>query len=334
VFDSQPYSVHIADVNRDGQLDVVTVAWQWPARLDVALGTPSGGYAPSSTQVFPFGVTFKVLDVLDLDGDHELDLLAYDSNNQRALVCIGNGDGTFGAPFDATSAATAGDPAVGDVDGDGLFDLVFATSSTESSIYLGVGDGTFALASTLPGPYGRAALFDLDGDGVLDLISISTSVVTRKGLGGGAFGPPMSVPAGTYPNFIALGDIDHDGLVDLVLASEGSGPNGVTVHMGTTGPSFATATIVPVPFRCYDPALADVDVDGHLDLVAVTSQPCAAVVLYGDGTGAFPTWRVHDAGSWSLAKALADVDGDGMLDIVVANERSRDLTILKNRLVE
>ena len=75
----------------------------------------------------------------------------------------------------------------------------------------------------------------------------------------------------------------------------------------------------------------DLDRDGNLDLATLSFQE-GAVILLGDGTGAFPTVR-HLAGEEisgyrnAVGLAVGDVDGDGIADIAVANETGSDVGV-------
>ena len=75
----------------------------------------------------------------------------------------------------------------------------------------------------------------------------------------------------------------------------------------------------------------DLDRDGNLDIATISYQE-GAVVLLGDGTGAFPTVR-HLPGEEipgyrnAVGVAVGDVDGDSIADIVVANETGSDVGV-------
>ncbi len=73
-------------------------------------------------------------------------------------------------------------------------------------------------------------------------------------------------------------------------------------------------------------AAADLDGDGHLDLV--TSGDPQLNLLYGDGTGEFASPVRVPGGDQPMDFALADLDQDGDIDIVIANHDTQYLTIL------
>lgn len=164
---------------------------------------------------------------------------------------------------------------------------------------------TFAPAAVYPVQFfpNDAASGDFDGDGDIDLAVTGedyTEVVDNDGTG--AFGPPRVVnrlPGGS----IVAGDLDNDGFADLVWNSS----DGLAVALNDGDGTFARESVRPGVGGPL--ALADLDADGNLDVVA------GVAVLLGDGTGTFV--RQPDIGTRTLeAVATGDVDGDGNLDIV------------------
>lgn len=75
-----------------------------------------------------------------------------------------------------------------------------------------------------------------------------------------------------------------------------------------------------------DVAAADLNGDGHIDLVVTYGQAFVAIFL-GDGQGGLARRDALAAGAQPQSPALADLDGDGALDIVVANHDTDHLTI-------
>ena len=72
---------------------------------------------------------------------------------------------------------------------------------------------------------------------------------------------------------------------------------------------------------------ADLDGDGHLDVVA-SAGGGALRVLRGDGLGGLAFGARVPAGQYPDEIFVADVDGDGNADMVAANHETRHLTLL------
>lgn len=159
--------------------------------LEISAGTPSGrrfvldygcGGAWEQREVDP--VAFSVVGGGDLDGDGDVDLFGWDAS-RVGHTAYGLGDGGFvtaSGTFDPAAAYTGynqgGAYRAGDVDGDGIPDIVTyeyssgGTASTGIHVHRGNGDGTFAApvrVGQLSQPANGADLGDVDGDGVLDL---------------------------------------------------------------------------------------------------------------------------------------------------------------------
>ncbi len=75
-------------------------------------------------------------------------------------------------------------------------------------------------------------------------------------------------------------------------------------------------------------AAADLDGDGHLDLVVANSDDATLTLFQGDGSGRFVQRRVVSAGDKPNDIDLADIDGDGRIDYAVANHETSYLTVL------
>jgi hypothetical protein len=75
--------------------------------------------------------------------------------------------------------------------------------------------------------------------------------------------------------------------------------------------------------------VADLDKDGHLDLVVAGGAGADDVtVLLGDGNGYFPSSSTSTVGSLAVAVATGDFDQDTYIDVAVANWNSGDVSIL------
>ena len=138
-----PTAVVAADLNEDGVLDLaVTQGGQMSSAVAVFLGKGDGTFhLPISykTGHRPLGVS-----ILDLNGDHHLDMLVVNGEMDDITVFFGKGDGTFtkGTAFGANAGPMA--IVTGDFDGDGKTDVAVVNNlSSDLSIVLGKGDGTF-----------------------------------------------------------------------------------------------------------------------------------------------------------------------------------------------
>jgi hypothetical protein len=220
----------LADVDEDGDLDIVAVAlddfysmhtYVW--RNQSTPGTFAFA-APAVVPQVPAPAPYFALG--DVDGDDHLDLVAglFFEGPRGVGVALGNGDGTFRAmatyPTWLTNLDTQQRVALGDVDGDGSLDVIANQDVTSGefvpnlSVLLNDGDGTFGepVVTNQPGRITAAAPADFDGDGHLD-IAIDKAVLF--GAGDGTFPRHRDVSGG--PGSQAV-DVDRDGRPDLAYA--------------------------------------------------------------------------------------------------------------------
>ncbi len=124
-----------------------------------------------------------------------------------------------------------------------------------------------------------------------------------------------------YPDSLAIADLRGDGKFDVVAASMFS--SAVSVLLGN-----GDGTLQPVVIYGSGGstdgwrggvAVADVNRDGKLDLVAVDSGSGEVGVLLGNGDGTFQTAQTYGSGCEPWSVAVADVNNDGGPDLVVAN---------------
>jgi hypothetical protein len=328
-------SAATGDLNADGKLDVVVATYL--GSVSVLLGKGDGTFTASAEN--PGVEYFSTTALIDVDGDHKLDLVLTVTYAGAVSIQLGNGDGTFAAPQYYPASGFIAGAVLGDLNGDGRLDM--AMSNVNPSVYngntvsvrLGTGAGSFAtsLEYQAGGPVAAQALRDLNGDGKLDIVTldaIAGTVHVLLGTGAGAFGAAMAYPLGTATSAsglgaLAIGDVNGDGKPDIAAVEPSSATLFVLVGKGDgtfSGPkTFPTA---PSPSAL---ALGDMNGDGKLDVATAssgnggTTDKGEAGVLLGDGQGNFAASVNYPTGVGTDGVALGDLDGDGKLDIVVAN---------------
>ncbi|HZM01259.1 MAG TPA: VCBS repeat-containing protein, partial [Planctomycetota bacterium] len=215
---------------------------------------------------------------------------------------------------------------VADVNGDGVMDIgVLCTTTSFTDVYrvlFGRGDGSFfpPVSGTLGATQvWKATLADVTGDGKADRLLVGThdNVHVQRGLGDGQF-PTLGVyPIGCAPWEVHVADLDSDSLPDLV-ASFGDHLScfvGFTTYLGDGqgGFQFKSTKLAAVSVDMSALSPADLDRDGHLDLVG-TSSGATLCCFFGAGDGTFGATR--EFATAGITADTSDVDADGWVDVV------------------
>jgi hypothetical protein len=324
-YDGDPLFVfQLADATGDGHPDVIAAVPDESHVFHLAVLPNDGAGRFGAAVRTPTAVRTDYLPsflVEDFDGDGRLDAAI---GLDELSIYTGRGDGTFAEPAAASGAGWCNE--VRDMTGDGRPDLLYVHGSSVG-LYANTGAGTFGSRSyvTASGSGGSYAIADVDGNGSPDFVFGSRSFFLNQG--GGRFDVSFA-PGAPSEGVVAAGDFDEDGHPDLVTQQVSPyynvHPPGLRLHRGTGTAAFSPPTIVGFDERLAEGSghstpgsiAADVDGDGHLDLLSR-----GRVLLRGDGRGGFRSGHVFpygdpygDRGSY----AVADLDGNGTLDVAFA----------------
>ena len=262
---------------------------------------------------------------LDVDRDGRLDVVVspavdVDTPTSTVQVLRNLGGRRFAPALPLPAGLAVETVRAGDVDGDGLTDLI-AGGGGDVTILRGSATGgfqsatpPFALSSS---SFADLAVADVSGDGRADVIAALIYVSVRLGAAWGGFEAKAeygSTAAPFYATSVAVGDVDGDGLPDIVAGQYQGGHFGVYLNLG--GGVFAEPVVY---FDYWSPvqrlALGDVDGDGDLDVLGA-GNGLVVLVNAGDGTLEPPVSYVTGDGD---SIAVGDFDGDGHLDAAVGD---------------
>ena len=222
--------------------------------------------------------------------------------------------------------------AVGDLNHDGILDIVVANSgSNDISVLLGLSNGGFSIQTRFGVGQSPESLVigDINGDGVLDIVTAnsgSNDVSILLGQGDGSFSEQARFGVGFHPVSVVLGDLNSDGMLDIVTANQWSAS--VSVLLGTGSGSFASHTTFAVGSGPSSAAIGDLNGDGFLDIVTANSWSNTISILLGLGDGKFQARSPIMLGFGPCSVSLGDLNKDGTLDVVTASCWSEDVSVL------
>jgi hypothetical protein len=357
-----PLNAVTADFNGDGLPDVAVMNFK-DETVQIMLGQGNGYFTSGSTLHFATGASGPNGEP---NNDHPVNIVAGDFNMDGKIdlavggglypgngfaIFFGNGDGTFTT---TETGISAGYMQIGDLNNDGIPDIVFTGALQDMEVLLGNGDGTFRQGQAVP-PYPlpccgfpylyldlTETLGDVNNDGILDMVvteaiyagyngSPNTGALVQLyfGNGDGTFTPSQTlvtydhaawtdkkVDASPFSFPAVIADLNGDGKQDIVYPTPSD--NSVTVLLGNGDGTFQTAQTYLAGDTLFPEGIAvgDFNFDGKPDLV-VTNQDYHGTdaILMGNGDGSFQTPSIVDVGGNPVYTAVSNLNGDGRPDI-------------------
>ncbi|MFN5706094.1 MAG: T9SS type A sorting domain-containing protein [bacterium] len=327
-----------ADVDKDGDKDVLVIGKGGPIKTTLYLNNGSGSFTalanPSLVNVYDGDVKF-----LDADNDSDLDVFITGSTStpsNTANLYLNNGSGIYtlstGSNFELLRS---GKNNIGDADGDGDIDIITTgqnpSGNPVTKLYLNNGSGIYNPQSSSPFTnlqYGAARFIDIDKDGDLDILLCGennsgqpkTELYNNNGSGIFTINTSSTIDGFTSSD-IATGDIDKDGDIDFIICGQSGANIATKLYLNNGSGVFSELIGTPfAPVMLGTVKLADFDNDSDLDVYVMGTGPGggSAVIakIYANmGTNTFIE-AASIIGAYFSSAAIADVNGDNKLDII------------------
>ena len=332
---SRAGAAHFGDLDDDGDMDLLITDWgddplNSPGDVKLYFNDGTGIFTAAAPGVLPAplpaseGNTPIDIDVADVDGDFDLDILVNHRNGQSRLW-RNLGGGQFEditSNYPVKNGPYTYNVEACDIDGDGDLDLLLdnaawyysnGVAEHSSQILINDGNGLFSdetvdrVASEPQSDDNAVKCVDVDNDGDFDLVVASLSNSSEKLMlndGQGHF----TLVADAFPmvNDPTLGidaaDLDGDGIFDIVTGQGEGNPRLDRVYQGIS-PSVADST--PPKFRAVQtfengatagtPIVAHVAIsDGHTSEVGQHVSVEATIVTPDSSTNVVPVFMGGD----------------------------------------
>jgi VCBS repeat-containing protein len=260
--------------------------------------------------------------VADLNGDHTLDIVTAGGAGVASRIYLNSGPAAFTAADVGDVAEDSRGVAIGDVNGDGFPDIVFANYGP-SSVYLNDGHGAFKLGAKVGTANSRGAvLVDLFGDPLPELVLANASgdaTVYRNTAG--VFTLEVTLPTGPTTSVTAA-DLNGDQRSDLVFGRDTStlpaAPSGeVWLNTSTSSGSFFLSDHLGASLNAAV-AAADIDLNGSRDIIVVNETGAHQVYANsGTSSGDFNLFPQQLGVAGALTIATGKFSVDDRLDVAV-----------------
>jgi hypothetical protein len=362
-----------SDINGDGNQDLII-----PDRdgyLHVLVNKGDGTFTelpvnpPIQQLPEPDGIAIG-----DLNADGKPDLVisnrsGYSVNDEffpDVELLLGNGDGTFQPrtmiTYQGIPIPSYGGIALADLSGKGQLSLITVPDTTDLQISTVNDDGTIQNPIKIPVP--TAATYiqvaDFNGDGLPDIATLGAVINSNPqhwqltillNLGGNKFSLPMTHVMPSFSGPLIVSDVNDDGIPDIIFAEErneiagdpnASNVNSIDVMLGNGDGTFQAPVQYAVTNHIgayLNIVAADINGDGHPDILATTGNGASGVLAMGpsfglavllnkgDGTFGAPAYYDH-AGTTAGGLVVADFNNDKLPDVAVADLNDNTFSII------
>ena len=297
-------SVAVGDVDNDGVTEIVFGSYN--GKLFVL--SPFGSEKMTYTQS---GYIIGSPALVDLDGDEDLEIIFTTQSGADGMVYAIHHDGNDvdGFPADISEKMMVG-AAVGDIDNDGVYDIVVCTWDDHVYAIDASGNTKSGFPFTSTNRFNAPpTLVDIDGDGYLEIIAGNDNgllhILNHDGTEMASFNTGDDIRGG-----ISVADLNDDGSLELLFVGY---DDMIHVWNPLDGEELEGWPIDMDYNSLTEPVTADLDNDGDLEVVTAMKNG-TVYVLHHDGTPffGFPT---NLGGNIESSPAIGDLDGDGDYEI-------------------
>ena len=328
-----PRDVEMADLDGDGDLDLVTASNDQALR--VFFQEKPGKFDPCPMELSDGDLNNPSrVATADLDGDHDLDIVSMNQSDNLGVFLqepSGEGGSIFVLVQKLGDSGTMNNPIdleLADLNADGRIDIVLTSGlldpeNSRVTAFLQTTPGMFSESPTVLDDSDQALVggptpADLDGDGLVDVVRADAlqrilGIHSQESPGQFEPGQTLGIPPLGGVHHAVAADLNGDGRLDLISSQ--------WVFFQTS-----TAGIFPVePLQIQKTSTesaVDVDGDGDLDLFGWNPGR----IFFQTAPGLFDAPPLELEVGITDATA-ADIDGDGDIDFLLAPQNSDELKI-------
>ncbi|MGW8330559.1 FG-GAP-like repeat-containing protein [Streptomyces sp. NPDC055897] len=216
----------------------------------------------------------------------------------------------------------------GDLNNDGITDVIAADTKGGLHTYLGKADGTYSEGSTLTGTgsgFQQILPLEYTGDGKLDVLAIDKAGHLQRynGDGKGGFAAPYDLGQGWGPMTLSAGDFNNDGKQDFLAIN--STANHLYFYPGNGAGAFNSPIDRGAGWSGYRISLLEYTGDGKLDILAVNPADGHLYLYPGKGDGTYSSRTDLGSGWAAMHLVPGDFNNDNKQDFLAVDTAQHQL---------
>lgn len=330
--EKEAHSVYAADVDGDGDMDVLSAA-AIEDRVSWYENDGRGSFTAFTIAENEDGVLSVYAADVDSDGDMDVLSACQDPAGDKVVWYENDGRQNFtshsivtGANYMCVSAA--------DVDSDGDMDVLASTEFDNKTVWFendGKQNFTAHFLTSGSGFVPSVSAIDLNQDGNMDIISASAGdkkIFWYENDGNERFSSHVVSAAADDPSSAFAIDLDQDGDIDVLAAS--CDDNLIAWHENNGQEQF-NLHILDSLARCAISVFAvDIDIDGDIDVLSAAQEGNKITLYENDGSQKFYTRVIAGDALGASSVYAADLDGDGDPDVISACKEAGEINWYEN----
>lgn len=336
--------IYVADVDQDGDLDIVATSSNFENDQDnVALWEDVDGkqnFVRHSLTKSYFGG--RGIIATQLDGQGYLEIIAGNRPTNKPILLSYQSENWVVDSLGISPGASNYSFRIGDLDADGIPDILTTYGRDEHRLLWFRNNGSldFTEVSISDNIYFDAVDIVsgvVDNDSFVDIVAISATpgdVTWWKNDGtpeDGGWTKNFIQPSFDGANSVEYLDIDGDGFPDVLAAAWFAHKISWWRNLGN-GNFDSERIIINNYLHARNAIAADVDGDGDLDIVAAADSLNEITWFENDGNQSFTRHIINSNFQYAYMAFPIDLDGDGDVDVVASAQNDGEVAWWENRL--
>ncbi|HLP16173.1 MAG TPA: VCBS repeat-containing protein [Bacteroidota bacterium] len=273
--------------------------------------------------------------LLHYSSTHTADLVCIDPSSSQLVILRNNGFGIFSNPVAVAKVSDATSLAIGDVNADGIDDIVVVRREQRQIELLlsSVADSTYAVVRYPVRYYpDHAVIADLDADRLPDIISygkVSSGITVLRGLGKGAFAEAKELFSDIPVSDVSVRQLNGDGFPDVILYNWLSAELVFMIGMGNQ--QFSEQTVVPLQKDSAAVAFLNSNGDAATDFAIALPDKNIMQFYEGDGLGAYHLMQTLDLNLRATRLESMHLRSRNFDDVLATNSDNGMFSLYLNR---